>query len=63
MPMSSKKKEGESAIKLQKRGPLKVIKANEQELAEHQSTLERLDKVSGGECIWLKGVDNGSAGA
>jgi DNA polymerase-3 subunit epsilon len=57
------KKEGESAIKLQKRGPLKVIKANEQELAEHQSTLERLDKVSGGECIWLKGVDNGSAGA
>jgi hypothetical protein len=34
---------------------LKVIKANEQELADHQSTLERLDKVSGGECVWLKG--------
>ena len=55
---TEQKSENEVAITLKKRGPLKVIKATEQELAEHQTTLERLDKASGGECIWLKGVEN-----
>lgn len=50
--------EGDAAITLQKRGPLKIVRATEEELAEHQRTLERLDKASGGECVWLKGVDN-----
>jgi DNA polymerase-3 subunit epsilon len=38
-------------------GPLKVIKANDDELAAHEATLERLNKVSGGACVWLQQSD------
>jgi DNA polymerase-3 subunit epsilon len=38
-------------------GPLKVIKANDDELAAHEATLERLNKVSGGACVWLQHSD------
>ena len=37
-----------------KRKRLKVIKATELELKEHQKHLELLDKASKGECQWLK---------
>jgi DNA polymerase-3 subunit epsilon len=40
-----------------KRGALKVIRATENELAEHQRSLERLDKASGGQCIWLQSAE------
>ncbi len=35
-------------------GPLRVIHANIDELEAHNATLQRLDKVSGGHCIWLQ---------
>jgi DNA polymerase-3 subunit epsilon len=40
-----------------KRGALKVIRATENELAEHQRSLERLDKASGGQCVWLQSTE------
>ncbi len=36
----------------QKRAPLRVIPANENELNAHQACLVALDKVSNGKCIW-----------
>jgi DNA polymerase-3 subunit epsilon len=36
------------------RGALKVIKANDSELKEHQENCQRIDKASGGNCLWLK---------
>jgi len=36
------------------RQALPVIKADEQELAEHAAMLEKVNKASGGECVWLK---------
>jgi len=44
-----------------KRGPLKVIKATEDEIEEHQRNLERLDKASGGQCIWLQAAEQNNA--
>lgn len=38
------------------RGPLRVIKANADELLAHEANLQRLDKASDGQCVWLKGV-------
>ncbi len=38
------------------RGPLRVIKANADELLAHEANLQRLDKTSDGQCVWLKGV-------
>lgn len=35
------------------RRPLKVIRANEDELVEHQATLQQLQEVSG-QCLWLE---------
>ena len=37
-----------------KKGSLRVIKANDIELAAHEAKLQQLDKVSGGQCVWLK---------
>ena len=37
-----------------KRKPLKVLHASDDELAEHEAMLAKLDKASGGECVWLK---------
>jgi DNA polymerase III subunit epsilon len=36
------------------RRPLKIIRANEQELVQHQQKLEAIEKISGGNCLWLK---------
>ncbi len=33
---------------------LKVLRASDEELALHQARLESIDKMSGGNCIWLK---------
>jgi len=35
------------------RRPLKVLRANDEELSEHQKTLEQLQKASG-QCLWLE---------
>jgi len=48
------KTEQESAIISKNRGPLKVIKATEEEIQAHDENLQRLDKASGGNCVWLK---------
>lgn len=37
-----------------KRQALRVIKANEQEMSEHDAHLQRLEKASDGACLWLK---------
>jgi DNA polymerase-3 subunit epsilon len=34
------------------RQPLPVIRANEEEVAQHQSLLDIIDKKSGGNCHW-----------
>lgn len=36
------------------RQPLLVIRATEEELGAHQSMLKKVDKASGGDCVWLK---------
>jgi len=36
------------------RPALKVIKANEQEATAHLSRLEKINKESGGQCVWLQ---------
>lgn len=36
------------------RGQLKVIKASKEELAAHESWLQRLDRESGEQCLWRK---------
>ncbi len=47
-----------TALTHKNRGPLKVIRATDDELAEHQRSLELVDKASGGECVWLKSSEN-----
>ena len=39
---------------LQQRKPLAVIRASDEELAAHDAMLAKLDKASGGQCVWLK---------
>lgn len=36
------------------RPPLKVVKADEQEIAAHQQRLQAINKASDGECVWLR---------
>ncbi|MBL1320299.1 MAG: DNA polymerase III subunit epsilon [Methylophaga sp.] len=43
----------ETAIPTKQRGPLRVIKATDDELIAHEATLQRLDKTSDGQCVWL----------
>lgn len=40
--------------KNKKRKPLRIIKADQQELEAHQQKLDQLDKASGGQCVWLQ---------
>jgi len=51
---SNKKSNDKSSITQKDRGPLKVIKASEEELAAHEENLQLLDEKSGGECVWRK---------
>jgi len=51
----AKDKTGEENVTTQKkRGPFRIIKASQDELHAHEENLQRIDKSSGGECIWLK---------
>lgn len=43
-----------SFIQKKHHGPLRVIMADVHEIEAHNATLQRLDKVSGGHCIWLQ---------
>lgn len=36
------------------RSPLKVVKANHEEVVRHEEKLANIDKISGGNCLWLK---------
>lgn len=38
---------------LQQRKPLAVIRASDEELAAHNAMLEKVQKSSGGQCVWL----------
>jgi DNA polymerase-3 subunit epsilon len=40
-------------VKIKTRAPLRVIKASDEELVAHEESLKRLQKVSGGQCVWL----------
>ncbi|NQY27337.1 MAG: DNA polymerase III subunit epsilon [Piscirickettsiaceae bacterium] len=42
------------AIKAKKRGTLRVIKANNDEITAHNENLQQLNDVSGGQCVWLR---------
>ncbi len=44
----------EAVVSTKQRGPLRVIKATDEELLAHEATLQRLDKTSDGRCVWLK---------
>jgi DNA polymerase-3 subunit epsilon len=49
------KRTGKSRAK--KRKPLRVIKADDDELLAHDEHLQRLEKASDGQCVWLKTSD------
>jgi len=52
---ANNKKDNQTDGILQKdRGPLRIIKANEEELAAHEENLQLLNKKSDGKCVWLK---------
>ncbi|MDC9725469.1 MAG: DNA polymerase III subunit epsilon [Gammaproteobacteria bacterium] len=51
---SNQKNDDATIIKQKSRGPLRVIKADDEELIAHQENLQLLDKKSGGKCVWLK---------
>lgn len=44
---------GEVGATQQNRERLRVIKASEIELSAHEQNLQRLEKASGGQCVWL----------
>ncbi|MFW5450586.1 MAG: DNA polymerase III subunit epsilon [Methylophagaceae bacterium] len=44
-------------VKQKSRGPLRVIKTSDEELAAHDAKLQKLDKASNGQCVWLKSLD------
>jgi len=44
----------ETSIIQKNHGPLRVIEASAEELHTHEESLQRLDKASDGNCLWLK---------
>ena len=50
---TSKNKSDQTTYKAKKRGPLRVIKANSEELLAHEENLQQLSKSSNGQCVWL----------
>lgn len=44
----------ETTVTTKSRGSLRVIKATDDDLIAHEATLQRLDKASDGQCVWLK---------
>lgn len=47
------KDSAETTVTTKSRGPLRVIKATDDDLIAHEATLQRLDKASNGQCVWL----------
>ena len=54
MTSSNTNTDHETVIIQKNRGPLRVIEANAEELHAHEENLQRLDKASSGNCLWLK---------
>jgi DNA polymerase III subunit epsilon len=52
-PIAKTSKQSDVNSNTQQRGRLRVINANETELSAHDDNLQRLDKASNGQCIWL----------
>jgi DNA polymerase III subunit epsilon len=53
-PVAANNQTDEMGPTIQKqRGRLRVIKADETELSAHDDNLQRLDKTSNGQCVWL----------
>ena len=40
-----------------KQGPFRVIRANRDERLAHEASLQRLDEVTEGQCLWLKSIN------
>jgi DNA polymerase-3 subunit epsilon len=55
---TEKAEQSRTDLQTKTHGPLRVIKADDEELVAHQATLERLNKVSGGACVWLKDFES-----
>lgn len=55
-PIVAHKASDSDELTQKKRGPLRVIKANEGELLAHEKSLKKLDKMTGGQCVWLNPV-------
>jgi DNA polymerase-3 subunit epsilon len=53
LPGSDGAREGIRRLSAQ-RSPLRVVRANEDELAAHRTRLAAIDEASGGKCLWLK---------
>jgi DNA polymerase-3 subunit epsilon len=53
LPGSDGAREGVRRLSAQ-RSPLRVVRANEDELAAHRTRLAAIDEASGGKCLWLK---------
>lgn len=45
------------------RAPLRVIYADERESAAHNARLEQINAASGGQCLWLRAVQDGGGSA
>lgn len=48
-----KKGDGQEEVTHLKRESLMVLKANDDEIAAHQAMLEKVNKASDGQCVWL----------
>ena len=53
VPIANNKIRDFEVITQIQRGPFRVIKANQDELLAHEANLQRLDKVTAGQCLWL----------
>jgi DNA polymerase-3 subunit epsilon len=57
VPIANHKVRDSEVLTQTQRGPFRVIKANQDELLAHETNLQRLDKVTAGQCLWLS-TDN-----
>ena len=49
-----KKNDNKTINKDKNRGPLRIIKANNEELLAHEENLQQLNQSSNNQCVWLK---------
>ncbi len=59
---ASRSGEKKSSAPLPRPTTLRVVRANETELASHQAVVEGLQKASGGKAVWQKWLEAGSTG-